>query len=52
LRDRNDELILELAVESRAMIVTHNKADFAGADRFGVVVKAPAEFLRLLRGKQ
>ena len=49
LPDPGDELILELAVESRAMIVTHNKADFAGAGRFGVVVKTPAEFLNMLR---
>lgn len=52
LRDPNDELILELAVESSAMIVTYNKADFAGAGRFGIVVKAPAEFLKMLRDEQ
>ncbi len=49
LPDPGDELILELAVESRAIIVTHNKAHFAGAANFGIVVKTPAEFLKMLR---
>jgi predicted nucleic acid-binding protein len=49
LRDPDDELILELAVECRAMIVTHNKTDFAGAHRFRIDVKTPAEFLKMLR---
>jgi putative PIN family toxin of toxin-antitoxin system len=44
LRDPDDELILELAVESRAIIVTHNKADFVGAAKFGVVGKLPRNF--------
>lgn len=52
LPDPDDELILELAVKSRAMIVTHNKADFAAVSRFGIVVNTPAEFLRMLREKQ
>jgi predicted nucleic acid-binding protein len=52
LRDPDDELILELAVESRAMIVTHNSAHFAAAGRFGIAVKTPAEFLKVLREKQ
>src|SRR5205807_1730195 len=41
LRDPDDERILEVAVQCRAMIVTHNKKDFAGAERFGVVVRTP-----------
>lgn len=49
LPDPDDELILELAVESRSMIVTHNTAHFASAGRFGIVVKTPAEFLKMLR---
>jgi predicted nucleic acid-binding protein len=49
LRDPHGELILELAVESRAIIVTHNKADFVGAAKFGIVVKTPSEFLSVLR---
>jgi putative PIN family toxin of toxin-antitoxin system len=49
LRDPDDELILELAVESRAIIVTHNKADFVAATKFGIVVKTPSEFLSVFR---
>ena len=49
LRDPGDECILEVAVECRAMIVTHNRKDFAGAERFGVLTKTPAEFLKMLR---
>jgi len=49
LRDPGDELILELAVHCGAMIVTHNQKDFAGADQFGVLVRTPAEFLKILR---
>ncbi|HME09583.1 MAG TPA: putative toxin-antitoxin system toxin component, PIN family [Bryobacteraceae bacterium] len=49
LQDPNDEQILELAVRSQAMIVTHNTKDFAGAERLGVVVRTPAEFLVMLR---
>jgi predicted nucleic acid-binding protein len=49
LRDPGDELILEVAVRCGAMIVTHNKKDFAGAERFGVFVCTPAEFLKILR---
>ncbi len=33
LQDPNDEHILELAVRSQAMIVTHNTKDFVGAER-------------------
>jgi predicted nucleic acid-binding protein len=49
LPDPGDELILDLAVESRAVIVTHNRADFPAAGRFGVVVKTPGELLKMLR---
>jgi putative PIN family toxin of toxin-antitoxin system len=52
LPDPGDELILELAVESRAIIVTHNRAHFTGAANFGIVVKTPAEFLKILRENQ
>ncbi len=52
LRDPDDERILEVAVQCRAMIVTHNKKDFVGADKFGVVVRTPAEFLKLSREGQ
>jgi hypothetical protein len=41
--------ILEVAVRCGAIIVTHNKKDFAGAERLGVLVWTPAEFLKILR---
>ncbi len=47
LRDPNDDMVLELAVAAHASaIVTFNVSDFTGADRFGVSVVRPAEFLR------
>ena len=49
LRDPDDERILEVAIKCRAMIVTHNTRDFAGADRLGIVVLTPGEFLQALR---
>jgi len=52
LRDPDDERILEVAVQCRAMIITHNTKDFVGAEQFGVVVKTPAEFLKMSREHQ
>jgi len=52
LRDPDDERILEVAVACRAMIVTHNKRDFAGAEGLGVPVRTPSEFLKMLREGQ
>jgi putative PIN family toxin of toxin-antitoxin system len=52
LRDPNAERILEVAAQCQAMIVTHNRKDFVGAEKFGVVVKTPAEFLKMLRENQ
>ena len=47
LRDRKDDMVLELAVASRSrFIVTFNKRDFVGADRFGIRIVTPEEFLR------
>jgi len=40
LPDPDDESILEVAAQCRAMIVTYNKSDFVGAERFGVSVRA------------
>jgi predicted nucleic acid-binding protein len=46
LKDPQDDMVLELAVTSAAdVIVTYNKADFAGADRFGVKLLTPKELL-------
>jgi len=49
LRDPDDERILEVAAECQAIIVTHNIRDFAGADRFGIAVQTPGQFLKALR---
>jgi putative PIN family toxin of toxin-antitoxin system len=47
LIDRDDELILELAVAARApCIVTHNARHFVGASSFGIKVLSPIEYLR------
>jgi putative PIN family toxin of toxin-antitoxin system len=51
LRDPGDDLVLELAVAAGAnAIVTHNVKDFQGADRLGVRVMTPKQFLQELRG--
>lgn len=46
LRDAKDEMVLELAVVARCdYIITYNKSDFKGAERFGIEVITPKEFL-------
>lgn len=46
LRDPNDDLVLEVAVAGGCeAIVTFNKRDFGGAERFGIRVLSPREFL-------
>jgi putative PIN family toxin of toxin-antitoxin system len=50
LADPGDELVLEAAVNGRAdFLVTHNTRDFAAAERFGLSVLRPADFLKGLR---
>jgi putative PIN family toxin of toxin-antitoxin system len=49
LRDPDDELVLDLAGQRGATILTYNKRDFAGAEKRGVDVLTPAEFLESLR---
>lgn len=47
LRDPKDDMVLELAVSSSAdAIVTYNKADFKGIERFGLKTIPPRDFLR------
>lgn len=48
LRDEQDEMVLELAVNAGAdAIVTFNGRDFSpAAERFGLVTMTPAEFFR------
>jgi predicted nucleic acid-binding protein len=49
LPDPKDDFVLELAVESRAdFLLTFNTKDFAGAERFGIRVIAPREFLAII----
>jgi putative PIN family toxin of toxin-antitoxin system len=46
LRDEKDEMVLELAVVARCdYIITYNKNDFKGTERFGIEVMTPKEFL-------
>jgi len=47
LRDPDDEMVLETAIgnDSHA-IVTFNKRDFAGSERFGTRLLTPAELLQ------
>jgi len=49
LRDPGDEMILEAAVASRCdYIITFNKRDFAGSERFGILPVTPKEFLTII----
>lgn len=47
LRDANDDMVLEAAINGQAeAIVTFNRADFTGSDRFGVRIVSPGAALR------
>jgi putative PIN family toxin of toxin-antitoxin system len=47
LRDPKDDLVAEVAVAAGCdAIVTYNRRDFAGIERFGIRVLTPAELLR------
>ena len=46
LKDTKDDLVLEVAVESRSKyIITFNNKAFKGIGKFGVKVLTPREFL-------
>lgn len=46
LKDANDDFLLDLAVEAGAdFIVTFNKKDFVGVEKFAIQVLTPKEFL-------
>lgn len=51
LRDVDDEMVLEAAINAKdRTIVTFNTRDFAmAADRFGVTLATPAQFLETLK---
>jgi len=47
LRDPKDDMILELAVAASChTVLTYNKRDFQGLERFGLEVETPHEFLK------
>ena len=47
--DPGDDLVCELAIESRAAyVITFNTRDFEGVTGYGVGVVRPGEFLRIL----
>jgi putative PIN family toxin of toxin-antitoxin system len=49
LRDKKDDMVLELAVASQAdYIVTFNIGDFANIELFGIEAIVPGEFLKRL----
>jgi putative PIN family toxin of toxin-antitoxin system len=49
LKDPKDDMILELAVTAGChFIVTYNKRDFEGTQRFGLRVVTPKEFLEII----
>ena len=49
LRDPRDDMVLELAVAAEcAYIVTYNTKDFKGAERFGVSIVPPINFLKAI----
>jgi|SRR5215213_421736 len=49
LPDPQDDMLLELAVAAGCeAVVTHNQRDFVGAERFGLRVDLPKDFLHVL----
>ena len=49
LRDRKDELVLELAVAARCdCIIAYNQRDFRGAELFGIRISDPRTFLQAI----
>ena len=50
LKDPNDDMILELAIASRAVyIVTFNLKDFGNIELFGIKAISPSDFLELVK---
>jgi len=48
LKDQKDDLVLEVAVKSQSeYIITFNKKDFKGSEKFGIKVLTPYEFLKI-----
>lgn len=46
LKDPKDDMVLELAIESQSdYIITYNKKEFKGSERFGIQTLTPKELL-------
>ena len=53
LRDPKDDMVVEVAVAAGAeAVVTHNRRDFMGIERFGLRVDSPQDFLKVIGGKR
>jgi len=53
LKDPKDDMVLELAVESESdYIISFNKKDFIGIDKFNLQVITPKEFLSTLERRK
>ena len=49
LTDPKDDMVLELAVAAACQyIVTYNAKDFRGAERFGISIDSPLEFMQAI----
>lgn len=49
LKDKKDDMVLELAVESESdYIISFNKRDFVGIEKFNLQVLTPKEFLKVI----
>jgi len=49
LKDPKDDMVLELAVESESdYIISFNKRDFTGIEKFNLQVITPKEFLKII----
>lgn len=48
LKDPKDDLVLEIAVKAQCdYIITFNKRDFVGCEKFGIEVVTPYEFMTI-----
>jgi putative PIN family toxin of toxin-antitoxin system len=53
LKHPKDDMVLEIAVKSASRrIVTSNRKDYTGCERFGISVVTPGEFLRSIGALQ
>jgi hypothetical protein len=51
-RDADDDRILDVAVRAQTPVVTFNRRDFAGTERFGVQVMSPKQLLIAMGDQQ